>query len=105
MRAEHEQLDLDIGTHMLIGDESEHIATGQPLHLLDELVLHRVLKGASGFLHDGRALQLDHRHLDLCVDTAQNTCEEIPTEHHRLGSHRLAVVVALVQSDHCKGDS
>ena len=67
---------------------------------VDELVLHRVLEGAAGFLHDRRALQLDHRLLDVGVDAAEHAGEQIVAEQQRLGGDGRAVVVALVQRDH-----
>ena len=45
----------------------------------------------------GRALQLDHRLLDVGVDAAEHAGEQVVAEQQRLGRHRRAVVVALVQ--------
>lgn len=42
--AEHKQLDLDIGGDVRIGDEGDHLASGETLHLIYELPLRRVLE-------------------------------------------------------------
>jgi hypothetical protein len=75
----------------------------EALHLLDEPVLHRRLEGAAGLLHDGAALQLDHRLPDVGVDPAKHAGEKVVTEHQGLRAHRRTVVVALVQGNHRGG--
>ena len=39
---EEEELDLEVGADVMAGDEVRHAASGEPLHLGDELVLHGV---------------------------------------------------------------
>jgi hypothetical protein len=71
-----------------VGDEGDHLAPRETLDLADELLAHRVLEGAAGFFDDGAALQLDHRLLDIGVDTGHDHGEQIPTEQLGLGADR-----------------
>jgi hypothetical protein len=49
-------------------------------------------------------LALDHRLLDVRVDTAEHARDEIITEQRRFRGDRLSVVVALVKREHRVGD-
>jgi len=53
---EDEQLDFEIGADVLVRNECQHPAPAESLDRLDELMLHRVLEGASGLLDRRRAL-------------------------------------------------
>ncbi len=102
-RAEDEQLDLEVGTDVGVGDEGEDLAAGEAFDRVDESLLHRLLEDAAGFLHQRRALELDHRLLDVAVDAAHDDREQIVLEQLRLGAGRDPVVVALVHRDHLLG--
>jgi hypothetical protein len=50
--AEDEELDLEVGADVAVGDEGEYAAAREPLDGADELVLHGALEGVS--LSSGR---------------------------------------------------
>jgi uncharacterized protein YbcI len=62
-------------------------------------MLHRDLKGAAVLAHDGGALELDQRLLDLGVDATENAGQQIAAHHPALGRAGWAVVVPLVHPD------
>src|ERR1700722_3151693 len=98
--SEHEQLDLDVGADVAVGDERRDVAPGKTLYRIDELLLHGALESVTCIPYGWSAFELDHRLLDIRVDAAEHTRQEIVTEHPGLGAHRLAVVVAQMQRDH-----
>jgi hypothetical protein len=49
------------------------------------LFFHRVLERVAGFLNDRRALQLDHRLLDVGVDASEYAAEQLAAEQQPLG--------------------
>jgi uncharacterized protein YbcI len=102
-RPEHEELDLQVRAYMGVRDEGEDAAPREPLDLVDEALLHRILEGAAGFLHEGHPLQLDHRLLDVGIDAAHDDGEQVVLEQLGLRADRDPVVVALVQGDHRRG--
>ena len=59
LRGEGEELDLEVGADMGFGHEGHHATAGEAFHLADEAVLHRVLEGAAGLLHERLVLELD----------------------------------------------
>jgi hypothetical protein len=56
LRFEHEELDLDVGADVVVGDEDEHGAAREAFDGGDELVLHGGLEGVARFLDDRGAL-------------------------------------------------
>ena len=76
---------------------------GEPLDLVDELVLHGGLELAAGLLDRRAVLELDERLFDVGVDAAEHARQQIVAEQHGLGGHRLAVVVALMKPHHRLG--
>jgi hypothetical protein len=77
---EHEQFNFDLGIEMAVGDERLHPAARQTFDSSNELVLHSVLKRATGLLQDRRALEIDHRLLDLGEDASEHAREQIIAE-------------------------
>ena len=56
LRFEHEELDLDVGADVVVGDEDEHGAAREAFDGGDEFVLHGGLEGVARFLDDRGAL-------------------------------------------------
>jgi hypothetical protein len=54
-------------------------------------------------VHDGAALQFDHRLLDVGVDPSEHAGEQVAAEQQGLRGRRSAMVVAPVQRDHRVG--
>jgi uncharacterized protein YbcI len=100
---EEEQLDLDIGADVVVGDEGQNSPARETLDGIDEFVLHGVLERVAGLLDDRAALDLDHRLLHVRVDAAEHARDQVIAEHQRFGGDRLAVVVALVEAHHRHG--
>src|SRR4029079_6437531 len=65
----------------------------------------RQLEGAAPLVHQRRALELDHRHLDLAVDPAEDSGEKVVTQHLRLGGSGRAALSVLVERGYAVADS
>jgi hypothetical protein len=76
------------------------VTTGEALDRVNELALHRVLERIAGFLNHCAPLYLDHRLLDVGVDTSEHAGEQVIAEQQRFCRDRLAMVVALMKRDH-----
>ena len=75
LRREQEQLEFEIGPHVVSGDAAVHPPAGEALDRDDEAALDSVMERAASLVDHRVALQLDQRLLDVGVDVAEQAGE------------------------------